>query len=118
MPVGFVAFDLDYYSSTAVALGIFDGPETTHLPRVHLYFDDLACTDLGCMSTFVGEYLAIKEFNERRPDRKIARIEQLRLSRSHYEAWQERMFAFHNFAHPRYTDLVVPSGVKNTQLPL
>ena len=41
-PVGFVAFDLDYYSSTVAALKIFDGPHETHLPRVHCYFDDLA----------------------------------------------------------------------------
>ena len=117
-PIGFVAFDLDYYSSTASALSVFDGNETTHLPRVHLYFDDLACTDIGCMSEFVGEYLAIQEFNRRKPDRKIARIELLRLNRPRQEAWQDRMYAFHNFAHPRYTELVLPGGAQNTQLPL
>jgi len=117
-PIAFVSFDLDYYSSTAVALGIFDGPETTHLPRVHLYFDDLACTDLGCMNAFVGEYLAIKEFNDRNTDRKIGRIEQLRLNRSRPENWQDRICAFHNFAHSRYTELVLPSSARYTQLPL
>jgi len=117
-PIGFAAFDLDYYSSTAVALGIFDGPEASHLPRVHLYFDDLGCTDLGCMSTFVGEYLAIQEFNARKPERKIARIEQLALNRPRKEAWQDRMYAFHNFGHARYMDHVLPGGAANTQLPI
>ena len=117
-PIGFVAFDLDYYSSTAAAFVIFEGPESTHLPRVHSYFDDLACTNLGCMNTYVGEYLAIKEFNERHPDRKICRIEQLRLNRTRWENWQERMYAFHDFTHSRYNQLVLPSGVKHTQLPL
>jgi hypothetical protein len=117
-PIGFVAFDLDYYSSTVAAFAIFDAPESSHLPRVHTYFDDLASNNLGCMNTFVGEYLAIGEFNERHSDRKICRIEQLRLNRSRWEHWQERMYAFHDFAHTRYTDLVLPSGAMHTQLPL
>ncbi len=117
-PIGFVAFDLDYYSSTAAAFAIFDGAESTHLPRVHCYFDDLGCTDLGCMSRFVGEYLAIDEFNERHADRKIGRIEQLRLNRECWEPWQERMCAFHDFAHSRYRQLVLPGGAEHTQLPL
>lgn len=117
-PLGFVAFDLDYYSSTAAALSIFDGPESSHLPRVHSYFDDLGSTNLGCMNTYVGEYLAIKEFNDRHSDRKICRIEQLRLNRTRWEEWQERMYAFHNFAHSSYTRLVLPSGSENRQMPL
>ena len=117
-PVGFVAFDLDYYSSTVPALQVFEGPDDTHLPRVHAYFDDLGSNNLGCMNTFVGEYLAIQEFNERHDDRKICRIEQLRLNRTCWEDWQDRMCCFHHFRHPRYTDLVLPEGAKHRQLPL
>jgi len=117
-PLGFAAFDLDYYSSTTAAFSIFDAPESTHLPRVHSYFDDLGSTDLGCMNTYVGEHLAIKEFNERNPERKICRIEQLRLNRTRWEDWQDRMYAFHNFAHSAYTRHVLPSGAKHQQLPL
>ena len=116
-PVGFVAFDMDYYSSTKAALTLFDGPETTHLPRVHCYFDDLASTNLGCMNTYVGEHLAINEFNEAHRDRKVCRIEQLRLARTRWEDWQERMHAFHNFSHPRYTELVV-QGKQHSERPL
>jgi hypothetical protein len=117
-PIGFVAFDLDYYSSTAAALTVFDGPESTHLPRVHCYFDDLASNNLGCINEYVGEYLAIREFNDRHVSRKVCRIEQLRTNRTRWEEWQERMYALHDFRHSRYTDLVVPGGAGAGQLPL
>ncbi len=93
-PLGFIAFDLDYYSSTKAALALLDGPESTHLPRVHCYFDDLAAGDQSCMNRYVGEYLAIDEFNAAHQDRKICLIEQLRINRPSYEQWQERMYVF------------------------
>ena len=34
--IGFISFDLDYYSSTAAALKVLDGPPRTRLPRVSL----------------------------------------------------------------------------------
>lgn len=117
-PVGFVAFDLDYYSSTTAALQILSGPPSTHLPRVYSYFDDVTANDLGCMNPYVGELLAINEFNERFSDRKVCRIELLRVHRFRWEKWQDRMFAFHNFAHPQYTQQVIPHGHADTQLPL
>ncbi|MEP6897936.1 MAG: hypothetical protein ABI870_05345 [Rhodanobacter sp.] len=117
-PVGFVAFDLDYYSSTVAALQILSGPPSTHLPRVHCYFDDVTANDLGCMNPYVGELLAINEFNEHSADRKICRIELLRVHRHRWEKWQDRMFAFHNFAHPQYTQLVIPQNRAESQLPL
>lgn len=117
-PIGFIAFDLDYYSSTKAAFHILTGPETSHLPRVYCYFDDLAGNDLACMSDLVGEHLAIKEFNAENPDRKLCKIEQLRLSRPRWENWQDRMYAFHNFAHPQYNTLVIPRTKSESQLPL
>lgn len=117
-PIGFVAFDLDYYSSTKAALDLFRGPAASHLPRVHCYFDDLAGNDLSCMNQYVGEYLAIEEFNQESPERKLCRIEQLRLSRARWEIWQDRMYAFHNFAHPQYNTLVIPRTRAESQLPL
>jgi hypothetical protein len=117
-PLGFVAFDLDYYSSTKVALQMFEGGPASHLPRVFCYFDDVCCTAIGCMSEFQGELLAIREFNEAHADRKIARIEQVRAHRPRWEIWQDRMFAFHDFAHPQYNTTVVPDTYKERQLPL
>jgi hypothetical protein len=117
-PIGFIAFDLDYYSSTKAAFRIFEGDEATHLPRVHCFFDDLGCTDIGVMSRFVGEYLAIDEFNAVHADRKLCPIEQLRINRFRWESWQERMYAFHNFSHEQYTQHLLPSDNRHTQLPL
>lgn len=117
-PIGFVAFDLDYYSSTVAALQLLQGPPSTHLPRVYCYFDDVTANDLGCMNPYVGELLAINEFNERHADRKICRIELLRVHRQRWEKWQDRMFAFHNFSHPKYTQLVIPATDTDSQLPL
>ncbi|GAC1453981.1 MAG: hypothetical protein PVSMB6_09140 [Steroidobacteraceae bacterium] len=117
-PIGFVGFDLDYYSSTRSALALFEGAEATHLPRVYCYFDDVAATDLGCMNDQVGELLAIREFNEQHTDRRISRIEQLRVNRMRWEPWQERMFAFHDFGHSRYNTLVIPRTTQGSQAPL
>lgn len=117
-PIGFISFDLDYYSSTVAALQILAGATDSHLPRVHCYFDDVTSNDLGCMNPYVGELLAIREFNERWPDRKICKIELLRVHRHRWEKWQERMFAFHDFSHPLYTKLVIPRTDEASQIPL
>jgi hypothetical protein len=117
-PIGFVAFDLDYYSSTRDAFALFEGGESTHLPRALCYFDDLCPTDIACMSTYVGEYLAIDEFNRAHERRKIAKIENLRANRPYWERWQDRMYAFHDFAHSRYPERVIPHGDRYDQLPL
>jgi|HubBroStandDraft_5_1064220.scaffolds.fasta_scaffold11233_2 hypothetical protein len=108
-PLGFVSFDLDYYSSTKAAFALFEGLSAAHLPRVMCFFDDVTALPLGCMNEYVGELLAIREFNESHPDRKVCKIEQLRIHRPRWETWQDRMYAFHDFAHPAYNTLVVPT---------
>jgi hypothetical protein len=40
-PIGFIAFDLDYYSSTMSALKVLDAEYKYLLPRVACYFDDI-----------------------------------------------------------------------------
>jgi hypothetical protein len=117
-PIGFIAFDLDYYSSTKAAFNIFSRDHDQYLPRVYCYFDDVVSNDLGCMNEHVGELLAIREFNADHATRKIARIEQLRQNRTRWEVWQERMYVFHDFMHPDYTKLVVADTTRNRQRPL
>lgn len=117
-PVGFVSFDLDYYSSTKAAFGIFEGDESRTLPRVYCYFDDVATNDLGCMNPYVGELLAIEEYNRDHADRKICRIEQLRLARTQWEKWQDRIYAFHHFSHTLYNKMLIPQDEKLRQLHL
>ena len=59
-PLGFVAFDLDLYSSTKSALPILSSPTRRLLRRTFLYFDDV---DFQCNHRYAGELLAIEEFN-------------------------------------------------------
>jgi hypothetical protein len=117
-PIGFVSFDLDYYSSTKTAFGIFESENSKWLPRVHCYFDDVASNDLGCMNEYVGELLAIREFNDAHAHQKICKFENLRHSRPRYEDWQEKMYVFHDFAHPQYGAQVIPLEAKHTERPL
>jgi hypothetical protein len=117
-PVGFVSFDLDYYSSTKAAFALFEGAAAAHLPRVYCYFDDVCSNALGCMSEFQGELLAIREFNEAHADRKIAKIPLVRIHRPRWEPWQEQMYALHDFAHPQYNAMLIPPTLKERQLPL
>ncbi len=59
-PIGFIAFDLDLYSSTSSALAILNSPRTRALRRLPLVFDD----DVHFWSNpLAGELLAISEFN-------------------------------------------------------
>jgi hypothetical protein len=69
-PVGFIAFDLDLYSSTAHALRILSLPGTRTLDHVALYFDDVAHS---ISHRYAGELLAIDEFNRDHDDVKIDR---------------------------------------------
>jgi hypothetical protein len=118
-PVGFVAFDLDYYSSTAKALRLFaDREPSTRLPRVYCYFDDTIWPEHACYNDYVGELCAIREFNEHHHRKKICPIHMLRHTRVHQAAWNDAIYVFHDFDHPLYTTNVTSTGVRHTQLPL
>lgn len=110
-PIGFVVFDLDYYSSTANALSLFAGssPPTSLLPRVTCFFDDVIYKIES-----VGQMLAIREFNGRFADRSIGHPFGLRDSLPFRPAWSDRIFEAHFFGHPEYGTLVS----QKSQLPL
>jgi hypothetical protein len=101
-PIGFVSFDLDYYSSTIQAFKLFDAADPVLLPRVHCYFDDI----IGfTYSEFTGERLAITEFNERHDMRKISPIFglcHLLPSPHDRDVWPQQMFIAHIFDHRLY----------------
>jgi hypothetical protein len=108
-PIGFVSFDLDFYSSTMEALRLFEQPVDRLLPRVFCYFDDCIGDDFELHSQFTGELLAISEFNEAHPMRKIAPIYGLSYKRRHPAGWNAMMFVMHCFEHPRYNEHVHPN---------
>jgi hypothetical protein len=117
-PIGFVAFDLDYYSSTKAAFQIFDGSTATRLPRVYCYFDDIIWPEHACHNDCIGELCAIREFNEQMARRKIAPIHGLQWMRAHRARWNEQMYVHHDFDHPLYRNLITPLGVHYRQLAL
>ena len=102
-PVGFIAFDLDYYSSTVEAFQLLEADAGGMLPRVLCYFDDL----FGWWTDFTGERAAIDDFNNSHEARKIAKIHGLRFDLPADEfqaAWHEKLYVIHLFDHPRYGD--------------
>ncbi len=102
-PIGFIAFDMDYYSSTVQSFRIFAAGPESRLPRVYCYFDDLVWPEEACHNDYIGEYLAISEFNQAHPMRKICALANLRWMRAHPARWNDQVYVMHDFEHPSYT---------------
>ena len=115
-PIGFISFDLDYYSSTTEAFQLFNETNTLFLPRVFCYFDDCIGYDWELHSEFTGELLAIKEFNNKNETRKLAKINGLRYKRFFESLWNEEMYVLHRFDHHLYCQPINPR--KDWQMPL
>jgi hypothetical protein len=93
-PIGFIAFDLDLYSSTAAALSILRRADVPRSRRVALYFDDVNDEHNHC---FAGELLAIDEFNRAAGSMRIDRWRGLRRGRPFPEAaWLDCMYLAHD----------------------
>ena len=103
-PIGAVIQDLDLYSSTKVALTIFDVEEKYRMPRIFTYFDDIIGNKIALYNDYTGERLAIAEFNESHGSQKVAPAYHL-LDRVR-EGWHHKIFVVHDFAHPRYNEFV------------
>jgi hypothetical protein len=93
-PVGFIAVDVDLYSSAVDALQIFVLPGNRMLRRVPIYFDDI---DFFFNHKFAGELLAIEEFNAAHPHIKIDRWRGIRKGKVFTESpWLDKMFVAHD----------------------
>lgn len=96
-PIGFIAIDVDYYSSAKHTLTALCGPPDKYLPRVIVYLDDIG--DEYC-SPWTGELLAIDEFNREQPVRRIAPFPMLRSRRIFKSArWIDQIFMAHIHDH-------------------
>lgn len=95
-PIGFVSLDVDQYHSTVSALKIFDA-EATHLaPVVPVWVDD---SYIGVLqTTYAGEGLAIREFNERHSLRKIE--QKIVRTDDFPRLWHHCIHFAHIFDHP------------------
>jgi hypothetical protein len=94
VPIGFVSFDLDLYSSTMDAFKIFSEPGKKMLRRVTIYFDDI---NFFFNHEFAGERLAINEFNAANSGVKIDKWRGLsnnRVFREH--SWLDQMYVAHD----------------------
>jgi hypothetical protein len=103
-PVGFISFDLDYYSSTKAALQLLESDYVYLMPRIHCYFDDITGFS---HSDFTGERLAISEFNQSHAMQKISPIYCLRYyvpQRYRETLWPEKFFMAHFYDHPLYAN--------------
>jgi hypothetical protein len=117
-PIGFVSFDLDYYSSTKQAFGLFNRPAGELLPRIYSYFDDLMWPEHAGHNDRIGELCAIREFNEENPDKCLSRIHMLEYMLPHRAAWNEQMYMLHDFKHPLYSRNITQVGDQYRQLAL
>jgi hypothetical protein len=104
--IGFMSFDLDYYSSTIKAFQLLAGGYGLFLPRPLCYFDDIVGDDTELHCEYTGELLAIREFNERHEQRKICQLHLLRNKRMRPAGWNEHIYVFHLFDHPLYCNFV------------
>jgi hypothetical protein len=103
-PIGFIALDLDYYSSTRNALSILESAHRYLLPRIACYVDDIV-GDIDCaFNEYTGELLAIREFNESQDHIKLAQVRGLRFFDGRIpRQWHEQVFVAHLFTHPDYS---------------
>lgn len=101
-PVGFVSIDVDLYTSTIDTLKLFEADPSLLLPRVHAYFDDIIAASCA---EFLGERLAIAEFNQSHPQCKISPIYGLNYvvpKRYAMEPWASMIYLVHVLDHPDY----------------
>lgn len=115
-PIGFVAFDLDYYSSTKGALRLFE--RCACLPRTYCYFDDVIWPETACHNEYVGELCAIREFNQEHEYRKICPLHMLRAMRASPSPWNDQIYVCHDFKHPLYCKNLTSTGNRYTEMPL
>jgi hypothetical protein len=98
-PVGYVVFDLDYYSSTREALAVLEADDASkYLPLTLAFFDDMHHPR---HNPWCGEFLAIDEFNSAHPNRKIAQDVFLADRRIYRRSeWIKQMFSVHMLDSP------------------
>jgi hypothetical protein len=103
-PVGFISFDLDYYSSTMEAFAILEARAERLLPRLFCYFDDVMWPP---WTDFNGERAAIRDFNAAHESRKVSRVHGLRYSLPPPERraqWAEKMYIAEIFDHELFSE--------------
>jgi hypothetical protein len=109
-PLGFISFDLDYYSSTKEAFTIFNCGDALQLPRIYCYFDDVIEPQQACHNEYTGELCAIREYNNENYKTKIVKINYFSWTRIYPKKWNDQIYVHHNFEHDLYKNMITPKG--------
>lgn len=104
-PIGAIFFDLDLYSSTKDALKIFDCDAGRLLPRVRCYFDDILGSEVALTNEYMGEKLAISEYNAKSDMRKVTPVYHLH-GKTLRKKWYLKAYAHHAYDHPQYDHFI------------
>jgi ketosteroid isomerase-like protein len=118
-PLGFVVIDVDYFSSATMAFRLLTHPDPNkYLPLATVYVDNVLAPS---HNDWCGELLAVREFNDNQPKRKLARDGFIRSRRIFKNAiWLDQMFLLHMFDHPsdatRNRSSADPGGVRQPLL--
>ena len=113
-PIGAVSHDMDFYSSTAAGLKLYDAGFSHFLPRVVCHFDDTVGNADALFGDFTGERLAIQEFNDSHTMVKLSPLYWVRACDA-LPAWRHQMWSAHFFNHIEYNKFIVDD---NLQLPI
>lgn len=106
-PIGFISFDLDYYSSTTAALRLFETSDQGLLPRVLCYFDDVLSDGHQLHCEEVGELLAIREFNRNAKGQYV--LSPIGMGHSYIifpALWLHQTWVYHRFQHGEYNEYI------------
>ncbi len=116
-PIGFAAFDMDYYSSTMHAFSLFgEGQDDKYfLPRLQCYFDDIIGHEVSSYNDFVGELAAISDFNQANENVKIAESRVFRKYPLNFE-WHHQFYVMHRFTHRLYNTYISSAKPKSLAL--
>lgn len=115
-PIGFISFDLDYYSSTKDALSILrDKDPLKYLPTIAVYLDDIS---LIPHNEYAGALLAVEEFNKESALRKICVphfLEKERIFKN--PRWIKQMRYVHIMDHPHRYQYREPKQIQFLENP-
>lgn len=96
-PIGFLSIDVDYYSSVKECLKVLINSPEKYLPITMVHLDDIGCVT---SNPWVGELLAVNEFNAENNNRKIWPYPFLRTSRIFKNvSWIDTVYILHVLDH-------------------
>ena len=111
-PLGFVGYDVFQYSSTREALRLFEADHDRLLPRTPCSFRSTVGKDY---CDFIGETLAVSEFNAAHEMRKLSRIPGMSyfVPAEFNSFWTQTIHSLHVFDHPLYN---VPESLQRSAI--